>query len=71
MGRVFQHEFGKRHSQNLANTNRHLERKQKEEINDDPELVDVAPGEPAPPGFEDVARTCQIQVTILFAFCEV
>lgn len=67
MGRVFQHEIGKRHTQNIANNNRHMERRQKEETRDEPEVMDIAPGEPAPPGFEEISRTSQIQVSFLYS----
>lgn len=68
MGRVFQHEVGKRHSQNIANTNRHMDKRQKEESRDESEVMDIAPGEPAPPGFEEISRNSQIQVGFLSIF---
>lgn len=68
MGRVFQHEIGKRHTQNIANNNRRVDRKQKEEIRDEPESMDIAPGEPAPPGFEEISKTSQIQVGSLWRY---
>lgn len=64
MGRVFQHENGRRHNQNIANNNRHMENRPKEEKRDEPEVMDIAPGEPAPPGFEEMGRVSMIQVCI-------
>ncbi|KAG5898526.1 hypothetical protein JTB14_038478 [Gonioctena quinquepunctata] len=63
MGRVFQHEIGKRHTQNLSNTNRHTDRHRKEEepVEETPTL-EIAPGEPVPPGFEEeVGISSQIE----------
>ncbi|KAL1489168.1 hypothetical protein ABEB36_014107 [Hypothenemus hampei] len=68
MGRVYQHELGRRHCQNMSatygrkridddNTN-----DQRSVINDSVTRVDVAPGEPVPPGFEgEINRKAQIQ----------
>ncbi|XP_018574975.1 uncharacterized protein CG7065 isoform X2 [Anoplophora glabripennis] len=62
MGRVYQHEIGKRHTQNLAMNNRHLDKPRRDEPDDDPITIDVAPGEPVPPGFEEeIGRVAQIQ----------
>lgn len=41
-----------------------MENRPKEEKRDEPEEMDIAPGEPAPPGFEEMNRTSQIQVGI-------
>ncbi|KAJ8916865.1 hypothetical protein NQ315_005872 [Exocentrus adspersus] len=61
MGRVYQHEIGKRHTQNLAG-NRHLDQPRKDEPEEAPITIDIAPGEPVPPGFEgEVGRVAQIQ----------
>lgn len=64
MGRVYQHEIGKRHTQNLALNNRHLEKPQKDDSEQEAITIDIAPGEPVPPGFEgEIGRVAQIQVT--------
>ncbi|XP_023015963.2 uncharacterized protein CG7065 isoform X1 [Leptinotarsa decemlineata] len=62
MGRVFQHEVGKRHNQSLATTNRHFETQRQEEPAEEVVSLEIAPGEPVPPGFEEeVGRSSQIQ----------
>lgn len=62
MGRVFQHEIGRRHTQNITSYNRNTENRTQEERRDESEVMEIAPGEPAPPGFEEI-RTSQIQVS--------
>ncbi|KAJ8946800.1 hypothetical protein NQ314_008784 [Rhamnusium bicolor] len=62
MGRVYQHEIGKRHTSNLAMTNRPVEKQEKDEETEEPIVIDIAPGEPIPPGFEgEIGRVSQIQ----------
>ncbi|XP_056637316.1 uncharacterized protein CG7065-like isoform X1 [Diorhabda sublineata] len=60
MGRVFQHELGRRHALSIFNTHHNVENLK----NDTPPpetVVEVAPGEPIPPGFEDACRVSIIQ----------
>ncbi|XP_060523049.1 uncharacterized protein CG7065-like isoform X2 [Cylas formicarius] len=52
MGRVYQHELGRRHTTVMQITNRHLQKKDVAEKIDDSVHIEIAPGEPAPPGFE-------------------
>ncbi|VEN35026.1 unnamed protein product [Callosobruchus maculatus] len=73
LGKVFQHEIGKRHTFNLAACNydnkidKGEEESSRRDEDDEPATqmtVDVAPGEPLPPGFENEVqegRSCQIQ----------
>ncbi|XP_030764258.1 uncharacterized protein CG7065-like isoform X2 [Sitophilus oryzae] len=63
MGRVYQHELGRRHSINMHVTNRHLEKEKDAEPSDEGKvIIEVAPGEPVPPGMEgEVTRQAQIQ----------
>lgn len=72
MGRVFQHEIGKRHLLNLSKHNKRSADKQQrdeEKVYEEPEPISIAPGEPAPPGFEDeINRVAQIQVGLLKSF---
>ncbi|CAH1135194.1 unnamed protein product [Ceutorhynchus assimilis] len=70
MGRVFQHELGRRHTQNWQALE-HRSRANNEHFDDGPPGVDhseevvsqmdIAPGEPVPPGFENEIREAQIQ----------
>lgn len=64
MGRVYQHEIGRRHTLNITLNAKYTSKPQ----TSGPGLgvehpINVAPGEPVPPGFEnDVAKEAQIQV---------
>lgn len=71
MGRVFQHEVGRRHTLNLANQKKNIDKLQKddEKVYEEAESIAVAPGEPVPPGFEEeYNKVTQIQVRILEGF---
>lgn len=58
MGNVYNHEVGKRHVNNLTQSSN-----EGTKSNTDASNVDLAPGEPVPPGLEtDVLRTTKIQV---------
>lgn len=65
MGRIFTHEMGRRHTFNLnANGGGPELRKEDEKKEEDVE-IEIAPGEPAPPGFEEeaVRQSTLIQVS--------
>lgn len=72
MGKVYQHELGRRHCQNLSS---HSQREPKEddesrkrEPTEDSATLEIAPGEPVPPGFEmEINRQAQIQVRYALA----
>ncbi|KAK4873888.1 hypothetical protein RN001_013248 [Aquatica leii] len=56
MGRVYHHEIGKRHTSNVQNGGNYAS---------DAELLQVAPGEPVPPGIDgEVEKVAQIQETL-------
>ncbi|KAJ8959104.1 hypothetical protein NQ318_022361 [Aromia moschata] len=64
MGRVYQHEIGKRHTLNLSLNSRHAEKLPKDDSPNEqaPIALEIAPGEPVPPGFEgEIGRVAQIQ----------
>ncbi|XP_050297919.1 uncharacterized protein CG7065-like isoform X2 [Anthonomus grandis grandis] len=66
MGRVYQHEIGRRHTQNIAALSGDVPESTKKEITETKEEfsspIEVAPGEPVPPGFEgELNRNCDIQ----------
>lgn len=61
MGRVYHHEIGKRHTNNMANSGKHAFATE--------EALQIAPGEPIPPGFEgEIKKVAMIQVICLFFF---
>lgn len=69
MGRVYQHEMGRRHSINMTSAVSrpgHREFKDLPMESEETPQLELAVGEPLPPGFEgEVTRKAQIQVTFL------
>lgn len=81
MGRVYHHEIGKRHTSNMSlgmdggRSGRHQQQQQQQQQvsligpvqPEQPSVqLQVAPGEPVPPGFEgEVEKVCEIQVVQL------
>lgn len=64
MGRVYHHEIGKRHTGKMQVAgNSHYT-----SVEPEPTLQ-VAPGEPLPPGFEEMERVAQIQVRKFSGVC--
>lgn len=74
MGRVYHHEIGKRHTSNMSIGLEHSRNSRQQQIasgNVQQEIpaVQVAPGEPVPPGFEgEVEKVCEIQVLYYHSF---
>lgn len=69
MGRVYHHEIGKRHTSNLSSRDedggggKHQAGGAQQQPQEPIVTVQVAPGEPVPPGFEgEVEKVCEIQV---------
>lgn len=63
MGRVYQHELGRRHSLNMQATfgRKRIESEEETLVSEENAILEVAPGEPVPPGFEDMDRKAIIQ----------
>lgn len=66
MGRVYQHELGRRHTLNMQATfgRKRVESEDETQVPEQNAVLEVAPGEPVPPGFEDMDRKAIIQVWI-------
>lgn len=61
MGRVYQHEIGRRHTNNLAS--RGTIQAQPQLVSSE-QTIQIAPGEPVPPGFEgEIEKVAEIQVS--------
>lgn len=67
MGRVYQHELGRRHTLNMQATygRKRIESEEETHVPEENAILEVAPGEPVPPGFEDMDRKAIIQVRIV------
>lgn len=64
MGRVYQHEIGKRHTSNLAARGT-IQAQPQMVTSEEEQTIQIAPGEPVPPGFEgEIVKLCEIQVSI-------
>lgn len=79
MGRAYHHEIGKRHTSNLAGSKKNVVKhgggSDKEDRGDEsaePEQhpsMEIAPGEPVPPGFEgEIEKLAHIQVSLINEF---
>lgn len=65
MGRVYQHEIGKRHTNNLEERGTIQAQPQLVSTEEEQTTIQIAPGEPVPPGFEgEIEKVCEIQVSI-------